>query len=171
LKDWSRGIVDVPDFPKPGILFKDISPLLADHELFGAAIEEMAQPFRRDGVSKVVGIEARGFMFGAAIALALSAGFVPVRKPGKLPRQTRRLDYALEYGSDSLEIHADAIGKSERCLVADDVLATGGTARAAADLVRRCGGTVVGCSFFLELTFLKGRDRLTNLRVHSVTQA
>ena len=133
---FAAGICDVPDFPSPGIVFKDITPLWSDPELFSAAIEEMSAPFRSRGVRKVIGIEARGFIFGSAVALALGAGFVPARKPGKLPRPRRRVDYTLEYGVDSLEIHHDAIAEGEACLLVDDVLATGGTARAAADLIR-----------------------------------
>jgi adenine phosphoribosyltransferase len=168
VKDWSRGIRDVPDFPSAGIVFKDITPLWADPELFREAISAMAEPFRPEKISKVVGIEARGFIFGPAIALALSAGFVPARKPGKLPRKRRRVEYLLEYGKDALEIHDDDLAEGERCLVVDDVLATGGTAQAAAELVRMAGGNVAGCAFFLELAFLKGRAKLVGERVESV---
>ncbi|HKB69958.1 MAG TPA: adenine phosphoribosyltransferase [Thermoanaerobaculia bacterium] len=165
---WSLAVCDVPDFPSPGIVFKDITPLWSNPELFAAAIEEMSAPFRGDGVRKVVGIEARGFVFGSAVALALGAGFVPARKPGKLPRERRRVDYTLEYGVDALEIHHDAVGPGEACLLVDDVLATGGTARAAADLIRSAGARLVGMSFFLEIGALDGRERLGRENVHCV---
>ena len=170
MTDWRKWIRDVPDFPSLGVLFRDITPLWADPEAFGTAVTSLAEPFRGDGIQKVVGIEARGFVFGAAVARALSAGFVPARKPGKLPRGRHRVDYALEYGSDALEIHTDAIEPNERILLVDDVLATGGTARAAADLVRLCGGDLAGIGFFLELTALNGRDRLASERVESVVR-
>ncbi len=166
--DWISGICDVPDFPSPGIVFKDITPLWSDPELFSAAIDAMSAPFREAGVRKVVGIEARGFIFGSAVALALGAGFVPARKPGKLPRPRRRIDYTLEYGVDALEIHHDAIADDEACLLVDDVLATGGTARAAADLIRSAGSRLVGMSFFLEILALEGRQRLAGENVHCV---
>jgi adenine phosphoribosyltransferase len=158
----------VPDFPKPGILFYDITTLLSDRQGFRDTIEAMASPHRGQAVEQVVGIESRGFILGGAVASALGAGFVPIRKPGKLPSQCFREDYALEYGTDGLEIHQDAVRAGQRVLVVDDVLATGGTARAAASLVRRAGGTVVGLSFLIELDFLKGRDRLTGEEVYSV---
>ncbi len=161
-------IRDVPDFPSPGIIFRDITPLLASPEAFQYAVHAMAEPFRGEHPQKVLGIEARGFMFGAALARELEVGFVPVRKPGKLPRQTFRVSYGLEYGKDSLEIHADAISAGEKVLIADDVLATGGTAEAAAKLVDRLGGRVVGLTFLIELTQLSGRARLTDRRLHSV---
>lgn len=165
---WDAGICDVPDFPSPGIVFKDITPLWSNPELFAASIEAMAAPFRADGIRKVVGIEARGFIFGSAVALALGAGFIPARKPGKLPRLRRRVDYILEYGTDALEVHEDAIGSGEHCLLVDDVLATGGTARAAADLVRVAGGALSGMSFFLEIAALAGRERLAGEKVRCV---
>ena len=165
---FAAGICDVPDFPSPGIVFKDITPLWSDPELFPAAIAAMSAPFRSEHVRKVIGIEARGFIFGSAVALALGAGFVPARKPGKLPRPKRRVDYTLEYGVDALEIHHDAIAADEACLLVDDVLATGGTARAAADLVRSAGARLVGMSFFLEILALDGRERLARENVHCV---
>ena len=165
---FAVGIFEVPDFPSPGILFRDITPLWSDPRLFSAAIEAMSAPFLEKGVRKVVGIEARGFIFGSAVALALGAGFVPARKPGKLPRSRRRVEYALEYGVDALEIHDDAIAAGEGCLLVDDVLATGGTARAAADLVRSAGSRLVGMSFFLEIAALDGRERLGGENVHCV---
>lgn len=165
LKSFIR---DIPDFPTPGILFRDITPLLASPAAFEAAVGAMAAPFRDSPPQKVLGIEARGFMFGAAIARELSVGFVPVRKPGKLPRETLRVSYGLEYGKDSLEIHADACRKGERVLVVDDVLATGGTAHAAGELADRLGAEVAGMAFFIELQALKGRSRLGGRRLHSV---
>ena len=139
MTDLRSFVRDIPDFPSPGILFRDITPLLASPEAFHQAVVAMAEPFRADPPDKVLGIEARGFMFGAALARYLDIGFVPVRKPGKLPRETFRVSYGLEYGRDSLEIHTDACRAGERVLVTDDVLATGGTARAAAELVDRLG--------------------------------
>ncbi len=160
---FDRLIRDVPDFPKPGVVFKDISPLLADHDGLTAVVAALATAGRdADGsvVDKVVGIEARGFILASPVALALSAGFVPVRKVGKLPGLTHRVSYALEYGEASLEIHRDAIAPGERVLVIDDVLATGGTVRAACDLVEQCGGVVAGAAVLMELSFLPGRAAL-----------
>ena len=168
MRDLSAYVRDVPDFPSPGVLFRDITPLLASPEAFAAAVREMAGPFKARGAAKVLGIEARGFMFGAALARELGIGFVPVRKPGKLPRATERVSYGLEYGSDSLEIHADALIPGEKVLIADDVLATGGTAAAAAQLADRLGGEVIGISFFIELVKLGGRAKLPGRPVHSV---
>ena len=165
LRDYIR---DVPDFPSPGILFRDITPLLASPEAFHQAVVAMAQPFRENPPEKVLGIEARGFMFGSAIARELGIGFVPVRKPGKLPRETFRVSYGLEYGKDSLEIHSDACRPGERVLIADDVLATGGTAQAAGELADRLGAQVAGMTFFIELEALKGRSRLSSRHLHSV---
>jgi adenine phosphoribosyltransferase len=168
MMDLRAFIRDVPDFPSPGILFRDITPLLASPEAFHAAVVAMADPFRESPPEKVLGIEARGFMFGAAIARELGVGFVPVRKPGKLPRETFRVSYGLEYGKDSLEIHADACRPGERVLIADDVLATGGTAQAAGELADRLGARVTGMTFFIELEALKGRSRLSSRHLHSV---
>ena len=151
---------DVPDFPRPGIVFKDITPVLADPRLFGRVVNGLTAPFRGEHITKVIGIEARGFMFGAPAALALHAGFVPARKPGKLPYRTLQERYALEYGTDGLELHADALLAGERVLVVDDLLATGGTAKAAAELVERLGGDGVGMVFLVELGFLEGRNAL-----------
>ncbi|HEX7051017.1 MAG TPA: adenine phosphoribosyltransferase [Longimicrobiales bacterium] len=161
-------IRDVPDFPQPGILFKDITPLLADAETFAAVVRRLADPFADRAIDQVVGIEARGFIFAAPVALALGSGFVPIRKPRKLPYRTVRVEYALEYGTDALEAHEDAIRPGQRVLVVDDVLATGGTAAAAADLVERLGGTVAGMAFVAELSFLEGRARLRGRPVESV---
>ena len=160
-------IRDIPDFPKPGILFKDITPVLADPALFRAVIAALANT-HRGAADTVVGIESRGFIFGAPLALELGLPFVPIRKPGKLPYKTRRVEYQLEYGTDSLEAHEDAIGHGHRVLICDDVLATGGTAAGAADLVRQLGGTVVGATFLIELGFLGGRAKLPGLDVHAL---
>lgn len=166
-----RLIVDVPDFPKPGIVFKDFTPLLADPRGLALAVELMANPFRGAGVELVVGAESRGFIFGTAIAQALSAGFVPVRKPGKLPRKVESQEYALEYGRDRLELHADAIGKGRRVLIVDDLLATGGTLAACAELVKRLGAVIVGMSVLIELEALRGRERIRGVgTVHSVVK-
>lgn len=153
-------IVDVPDFPKPGVTFKDMTPLLADPAALALAVELMANPYRGKGVELVVGAESRGFIFGTAIAQALSAGFVPVRKPGKLPREVHGMDYDLEYGTDRLEIHADALGEGRRVLLVDDVLATGGTMRAKCELAEKTGAVIVGIAVLIELTFLGGRAKL-----------
>jgi adenine phosphoribosyltransferase len=160
----------VPDFPKPGILFYDITTLLNDPQGFRDMIDALAGPYAGRGVEQVVGIESRGFILGAAVANALNAGFVPIRKPGKLPSKTHREDYALEYGTDCLEIHCDAFRRGQKVLLVDDVLATGGTAKAASGLVRRVGGDLVGLSFLIELSFLNGRAKLTEEAVYSVLQ-
>ncbi len=162
----TKHIRDVPDFPQPGVMFRDITPLLADPISFGRAVELLADPF--PGVNKVVAIESRGFILGAPVALALHAGLVPVRKIGRLPADTIREDYNLEYGSNSLEIHRDAIEPGDKVLIVDDVLATGGTVRAAANLVERLGGDVAGVSLLIELEFLNGRQHLPGLNIHSV---
>jgi len=160
----------VPDFPKPGILFYDITTLLNDPQGFRDTVSALARPYADKRIEQVVGIESRGFILGAAVASQLGAGFVPIRKPGKLPSKTCRETYALEYGTDCLEIHQDAVRTGQRVLVVDDVLATGGTARAASGLVRRIGGELVGMSFLIELNFLKGRDKLSGEEVYSVLQ-
>jgi len=166
----ARMLRDVPDFPKPGIVFKDITPLLACPAALSLAVEFLTQPYRTAHVDLVVGAESRGFIFGTAVARNLSAGFVPIRKPGKLPFKTRKVQYALEYGSDSMEIHEDAIPKGARVLMIDDLLATGGTMRACCDLVTSQGGNIVGVAFLIELCFLNGRERFKGLPVHSVIQ-
>lgn len=168
VEELKRAIREVPNFPKPGVGFKDITPVLLDPQLFRRAIELMAAPYRDARISRVVSIESRGFLLGAPIALQLGAGLVPIRKPGKLPAATQRVEYALEYGTDALEMHHDAIGKGHRVLVVDDVLATGGTAAAAAQLVEATGGAVVGFTFLIELDFLKGRQRLQGRRVEAL---
>jgi adenine phosphoribosyltransferase len=161
-------IRDVPDFPKAGIIFKDITPLLRDPAGLALTVEMMANPFRGQNVEVVVGAESRGFIFGTAVAQALSCGFVPVRKPGKLPAEKVALTYDLEYGQDTLEIHRDAIHKGQRCLMVDDLLATGGTMGACCQLVEGLGGNIIGISFLIELSFLKGRARFARYNVHSV---
>ncbi len=163
-------IRDIPDFPQPGIVFKDITPLLAHPHLLRQTTDAMAAPFRDDGVTHVVAVESRGFILGAPVALALGAAFVPVRKVGKLPFRTERVEYALEYGSDALEIHRDACEQGSRVLVVDDVLATGGTANATCQLVERLHATVVGISLLIELGFLAGRERLVSRRVHALVR-
>jgi len=158
--DWFLQIKDVPDYPKPGILFKDITPLLAHGPAFKAVIDEFVTALRPLAPSQVVGVESRGFIFGAAIAYALGIGLTIVRKPGKLPRGTRRVSYALEYGTDTLEMHADALGPNDRAVIVDDVLATGGTAGAVSELVQASGAGLVGIAFLMDLGFLDGRKKL-----------
>ncbi|HEX7120435.1 MAG TPA: adenine phosphoribosyltransferase [Longimicrobiales bacterium] len=163
-----RTIRDIPDFPRPGIVFKDITPVLADAALFPAVIDDLARAHADQGIDHVLGIESRGFIFAAPLAVRLGAGFVPARKPGKLPHRTLRVEYALEYGTDALEAHEDAIRPGDRVLLVDDLLATGGTAAAAVRLVERLGGTVVGASFVVELEFLDGRARLGAVPVRAI---
>jgi len=163
-------IADVPDFPKPGIVFKDMTPLLADPAALALAVELMANPYRKERVTRVIGAESRGFIFGTAIARSLNAGFVPVRKPGKLPRAVRGVDYELEYGTDRLEIHHDAVGRGDRVLLVDDLLATGGTMAATVRLAEESGADVVGLTVLIELAFLNGRSTLgpAGERLHAV---
>lgn len=161
-------IRDVPDFPKPGILFKDITPLLADPGGLRDATMAMARPFRNDRIDRVVGIESRGFILGAIVARELGVGFIPVRKPGKLPHASTSIEYALEYGTDRLEVHTDACERAARILIVDDVLATGGTARATCELLERQGAEIVGLSFLLILDFLMGRGKLGGRRIETV---
>ena len=161
-------IRDIPDFPKPGIVFKDITPLLRSPRALEYCGEALAAPFRDQGVTAVVAIESRGFIFGTAVAYTLGRGFIPIRKPGKLPFKTRRNEYTLEYGSGVLEIHDDALTPDDRVLIVDDVLATGGTASAAAALVRDFGATIAGVAMLIELGFLEGRKCLPDLTVHSL---
>jgi adenine phosphoribosyltransferase len=167
--DFKRYIRDIPDFPKPGIIFRDITPLLAEADAFHSVVDSIADQYR-GRVDMVLGIESRGFIVGAPLAYALHSGLAVVRKPGKLPALTFAAQYALEYGHDSLEIHQDAFGHPCRVLVADDLLATGGTACAAVELVERLGGEVVACAFVIELTALKGRDRLYPRAVMSLVE-
>ena len=161
-------IRDVPDFPKKGIVFKDITPRLESRVAFQEAVRQMAEPFRDKGISKVAGIESRGFIFGAALARTLNAGFVPIRKKGKLPHKTFAESYTLEYGADSVEVHEDAATRGERVLLADDLLATGGTAAASLALLKRLGVEVAGATFLVELAFLKGRERAPDVPIHTV---
>lgn len=169
LDQLRAAIRDVPDFPNPGILFKDITPVLADARLLNLAIDGMLEAFAGQKVDKVVGIDARGFIFGALMALRLGAGFVPVRKKGKLPWQTRGVDYSLEYGTNSVEMHLDALAPGEKVVLADDLLATGGTAGAALKLIHDSGAELLGSAFFIELAFLNGREKLAHSGpVHSL---
>lgn len=161
-------IREVPDFPKPGILFYDITTLLKDPEAFRAIGDELAARYEGQGIAKVIGIESRGFILGGTLAARLGAGFVPVRKPGKLPADIYEVEYNLEYGSSVLAIHRDAVSAGERVLIVDDLLATGGTAAATVDLVGQLGGEIAGLDFLIELKALKGRDRLAGYNVHSM---
>ena len=166
-EDLRSKIREIPDFPKPGILFYDITTLLKDGKSFKKAIDLMLQPYKKEKIDVVVGMESRGFIFSAPMAYQLDAGFVPVRKLGKLPAETITVEYALEYGSNTLEIHRDAIQPRQKVLIVDDLLATGGTVRGTIELVERLKGEVVGLAFLVELEFLKGRDRLEGRRVTS----
>ena len=168
--DHLRSLIrDVPDFPKPGIVFEDFTPLLADPRGLALAVELMANPYRGRGVELVAGAESRGFIFGTAIAQALSAGFVPIRKPGKLPRPTYGVEYSLEYGKDRLEMHADGVRRGQQVLLVDDLLATGGTLAACAELLGKAGATIAGMTVLIELGFLKGRERVRGFGdVHAV---
>jgi adenine phosphoribosyltransferase len=168
LDSLHRFIRDVPDFPKPGVVFKDITPLLADHAAFASAIDRLAGAWEGEVVHRVVGIEARGFIVAAPVAYRFGAGFTPVRKAGKLPSSVEREEYALEYGTDTLEIHGDAVAPGERVLIIDDVLATGGTASATARLVEKLGAEVVGFGFVIELAFLSGREQLAGRNIVSL---
>lgn len=161
-------IRDIADFPKPGIVFKDITPLVQDPATLKTCIEALISPFRNSNITAVAGMEARGFIFGSLAAWELGVGFIPLRKPGKLPYDVQSVDYALEYGNASLEAHIDAVTEGDRILLVDDVLATGGTAKASSELVEKLGGEVVACAFVMELSFLKGREQLTDYSLHSV---
>ncbi|HEV8488303.1 MAG TPA: adenine phosphoribosyltransferase [Candidatus Limnocylindrales bacterium] len=167
-EDLRAKIREIPDFPKPGILFYDITTLLKDGKSFKKAIDQMLQPYKKEKIDVVVGMESRGFIFSAPMAYQLDAGLVPVRKLGKLPAETITVEYALEYGSNTLEIHRDAIRPGQNVLIVDDLLATGGTVRGTIELIERLKGEVVGLAFLVELEFLKGRDRLEGRRVTSV---
>jgi adenine phosphoribosyltransferase len=168
--DLRDRVQDVPDFPTKGIVFKDLMPLLADREYFAETIRMLAEWARPREPDLILGAEARGFIFGGALAYELDAGFIAARKPGKLPRETVEATYDLEYGTDSLQVHRDAVPKGARVIVLDDVLATGGTAKAKVELVEGLGGVVVGLLFVIELTFLEGRERLAGYDVHSLIQ-
>jgi len=163
-------IRDVPDFPKKGIVFKDITPLLGSYQALSETVARLAEPYLEGGVQFVAGVESRGFIFGAAVAERLQAGFVPIRKPGKLPAETLRESYELEYGTDSIEIHADAFEPGSKVLMLDDLLATGGTMAAACRLVEKLRGEIVGVSFVVELCFLNGRDKLAGYDVRSLVK-
>ncbi len=163
-----KAIRDIPDFPKEGIIFKDITPVLQDADLFQSAIDIFADRYMGKDISKVIGIEARGFLFASALAYRIKCGVVPVRKPGKLPYKTERASYELEYGEDSVEIHRDAVSEGENVIVIDDLLATGGTMSATLDLVERLGGRIVEVAFLIELEFLNGRERLEGKDIFSV---
>jgi adenine phosphoribosyltransferase len=165
-----QAIRNIPDFPKPGVIFRDITPLLGNGPLFAKTIDVLAERYRKQKIDTVLGIESRGFIVGAALAYNLGAGFCVVRKPGKLPYDTHSASYELEYGTDSLEIHIDAIPENARVVIADDLIATGGTAAATAQLVSKLGGKVVECAFVIELSFLKGRDKLRPYGVFSILQ-
>jgi adenine phosphoribosyltransferase len=170
MKDYSRYVRNIPDFPKKGILFRDITPILLDPRLFSQIVNEFVRRLKGKNVDKIVAIESRGFIFGGAIANRLKVGLAIVRKPGKLPYETIKETYELEYGKDSLEIHKDAIKKGERVVIFDDVLATGGTAKATGNLVKRLGGKVVEYDFLIELTTLKGKDKLKGTQVFSLIE-
>ena len=166
--DLKNAIRDIPDFPKKGIIFKDITTLLSDKDALKKSIDMLVKKFKKDGIDYVVGVEARGFIFGAAVAYKLGAGFVPVRKKGKLPYKTKSVTYDLEYGTDTLEIHEDALPKGSKVLIIDDLLATGGTIKAVADLVKEQGADIVSLAFIIELRFLKGKNKLKDLPVYSL---
>ena len=166
--DLKKHIRDVPDFPKEGIIFKDITTLLKDKDAFKKSIDLLAKKFKKEKIDLVVGVEARGFIFGAALAYKLNAGFIPIRKKGKLPSKTKSVTYELEYGTDVLEIHEDAINDKSRVLIIDDLLATGGTIQAAIELVKSQKAIIAGVAFLVELRFLKGKNKLKDLPVYSV---
>lgn len=165
LADYIR---EVPDFPKPGILFRDITPLLADSEAFAASVKALTGPFVDSGIDFVAAVEARGFIFGSSVAEALDAGFIPIRKPGKLPYKTESVSYDLEYGTDTIEVHADAVKPGSRVLIVDDLLATGGTMAAACELIKKLGAEIAGVAFLVELTALSGREKLEGYSIHTV---
>lgn len=168
MMELSSLVRDIPDFPEPGVVFKDITPVLADPRAFAVLIDALTEPFVDAGVSKVAGIEARGFTLATPVAVRLDAGFIPLRKPGKLPYDTVREEYALEYGTDALEVHVDAVSEGEKVLLVDDVIATGGTAAAAIRLLRSIGAEVVGLTVFIELVFLGGSDHLDGVPLHAL---
>ena len=163
-------IRDIPDFPEPGILFKDITPLVQDPASMRLAISELVKPFKNSRITAVAGMEARGFIFGSLVAWELGIGFIPLRKPGKLPYDVQTVDYKLEYGQASLEAHIDAIQPGDRILLIDDLLATGGTAKASCELIEKLGGKVEACAFVIELAMLHGRDQLKNYPIHTLIQ-
>lgn len=166
--DLKEFIRDIPDYPVEGILFRDITPLLGNSAALSASIDALAEPYHGMGIDYIAAVEARGFIFGSAVAKALNAGFIPMRKPGKLPHKAESLSYDLEYGSNTIEVHVDAIAKGSKILMVDDLLATGGTMDAACKLIERLGGKIAGLTFLIELTGLKGSKLLTNYPIHSV---
>lgn len=170
IADLKQYIRDIPDFPRPGILFRDITPLLADKSALERAILALSEPFQKDSIDLVAAVEARGFIFGSAVARALHAGFVPIRKKGKLPWHTAQVRYDLEYGQDTIEVHRDAVQPGARVLMIDDLLATGGTMVAACELMAKLNAEIAGLTFLVELTALKGRKKLSSHRIHSVIQ-
>lgn len=170
MEDLQALIRDIPDFPEPGIVFYDITPVLGDGKAFSSLLDALAEPFQDGGISKVAGIEARGFTLATPVADRLGAGFVPIRKPGKLPYETVKEDYSLEYGKDSLEVHTDAVSDGERVLLVDDVIATGGTASAAIRLLRRIGADVAGFAVFIELLALNGAKLLDQVPLHALVR-
>jgi len=169
-KDLPRYIRDIPDFPKKGIIFKDITTLINNAGAFKKVIDILFKKYKDKNIKYVIGIESRGFIFGGALAYKLKAGFIPVRKKGKLPAKTKKVTYSLEYGTDTLEIHADALKAGDKVLIIDDLLATGGTAQAVAKLVKSFKARIVGIAFLIDLTFLKGRDKLKGLPVHTIIE-
>ncbi|MFC1502550.1 adenine phosphoribosyltransferase [bacterium] len=170
MNDLKSTIRNVPDFPKKGIGFKDITTLLKEPDAFREAVQKMCEPFRDKKLDGIAGIESRGFIFGGAMAVALGVGFIPIRKPGKLPAETMKEEYTLEYGTDAVEIHRDAVSKDAHILIVDDLLATGGTAAAAIRLIRKLGGVVAGTVFLIELGFLNGREQLGDVDIHVLIQ-
>lgn len=166
--EYKSKIREVPDFPKKGILFYDITTLLKEAKAFAQVLSDLAEPFHQKAISKVAAVEARGFIFGAPVARELGVGFIPIRKPGKLPADVHETSYALEYGTNIVTIHQDAVLPGESVLIVDDLLATGGTALAACELIKRCGGKVAGLAFMVELTFLKGREKLKDYPIHTL---
>ena len=170
MEDIKNRIRDIPDFPKPGIVFKDLTPVLADPKLMARVTSKLAEPFQSQNITAIAGMEARGFIFGSLVAQKLATGFIPLRKPGKLPADTHAVSYDLEYGQASLEMHKDIVKPGDNILLVDDLIATGGTALASCQLIETAGGTVAGCAFVVELGFLAGREVLKNYSVHSLIQ-
>jgi len=168
MKELKAKIRDIVDFPIPGIIYKDITPLLQDSSSLKLSVSELAKPFKNTAISAVAGMEARGFIFGSLVAAELNVGFIPLRKPGKLPHQVESVSYSLEYGEATLEAHIDAINKGDKILVVDDVLATGGTAKASCELIEKLGGEIVACAFVIELSILNGREQLDDTPIHSL---
>lgn len=170
LEQLKSKIRDIPDFPKEGIIFKDITPLLGDVDAFQTVVDSFAKRYADKSIDAVVGIDARGFIFGGALAYRIDAAFVPVRKSGKLPHKTHHVEYALEYGTDKIEMHIDALSPNHRVVIIDDLLATGGTAQATCELIEKTGATVVECAFVIELSFLNGREKLKDREIFSLIQ-